>query len=514
MSDQREIWVGIDLGTTFSAIAYVNNYGVAEIIPNKESERILPSVILFDSPDNVIVGTIAKQNAVAEPDKIVEFVKREMGKGTDEYYREFFSKKYSAESLAAFIIKKLKNDAEERLGVKISNAVITVPAYFNDRQRSATENAGIIAGLNVCQILNEPISAAISYGVDKVGKNQTVFVFDLGGGTLDVTVMRIEGNEIKMKATNGNHLLGGKDWDDEIIKYVSQLFEKKYGENPIDDLQTYQDLQTKAIAAKHSLTRLPKVNIVCSHHGNSLNVELTREKFEELTAHLVEKCRMLAETVVENDAGLKWSDIDTLLLVGGSTRMPMIKEMLKKLTGKIPSEEVNPDEAVVLGAAIQANLLSPHQIPIVDKKGKQIGPISVVNISSHTIGITAYDREKNIKVFPIIPRFSSVPCKITDDSFSTIEDNQRSLIGEIMEGESSIPEECTKLGEVLVKDLPDGLPAGTKVEVTFELDQSSILHASVRAAGKEGRADIKVEGGLTKDQVEAETQSLQKINVE
>jgi len=514
MSNQKPKVVGIDLGTTFSAIAHVNEFGQAEIIPSKESERITPSVILFDSLENVIVGTIAKQNAVAEPDKIVEFVKREMGKGIEEYYREFFGKKYSAESLAAFTLKKLKKDAEETLGVQINDAVITVPAYFNDRQRSATENAGKIAGLNVLQILNEPTTAALAFGVDKLGKDQTVFVFDLGGGTFDVTVMRIEGNKIEMKVTNGDHMLGGKDWDDEVIKYVSQLFKEKYGEDPLEDNQGYQDLQTKTIQAKHALSRLPKANIVCSYHGNSLKVELTREKFEELTRHLVEKCRTLTEIVIEKDAGLKWSDIDTVLLVGGSTRMPMVKDMLKTLTGKTLSEEVNPDEAVALGAAIQANLLSAEPTPIVNKQGKQVGPISVGNVSSHTIGITAYDQDRKLKVFPIIPRFTKVPCKIMDDSFSTMENNQRSLKGDVMEGESTIPEECMKLGEVVVQDLPPGLPEGTKVEVTFEFDKSSILHASVRAFGKEGEAEIKVEGGLTEEQVKAEAQAMQKIKVE
>ncbi len=515
MPDQKSKVVGIDLGTTFSAIAHVNEFGVAEIIPNKESERITPSVILFDGPENVIVGTIAKQNAIAEPEKIVEFVKREMGKGVEEYHREFFGKKYSAESLSALVLKKLKKDAEEALGVSINDAVITVPAYFNDRQRSATENAGKIAGLNVLQILNEPTAAALAFGVDKLGEDQTVFVFDLGGGTFDVTIMKIEDKDIRMIATNGDPMLGGKNWDDEIINYIASCFEEKYGESPLQDNQIYQDIQSKAIQAKLALSRLPKTNIVCSYHGNSIKEELTREKFEELTRHLVERCRTLTEIVLEKDAGLTWSQIDTILLVGGSSRMPMIKDMLKTLAGKSLSEQVNPDEAVALGAAVQANLLSSSPIPIVDKRGKQVGLISVKNVSSHSIGITAQESDTEIlRVFPIIPRFTEVPCKIVDDTFVTKKDNQRSLHTDVMEGESEIPEECIKLGEIVIYDLPPGLPKGTKVEVTFEFDKSSILHSSVMVAGREGKADIKVEGGLTEEEVRVEAAAIQKIRVE
>ncbi|PYL52817.1 MAG: Hsp70 family protein [Verrucomicrobia bacterium] len=245
--------VGIDLGTTFSAIAHIDAYGKPQIIPNSETERITPSVIFFDTA-NVIVGTVAKNNAVAEPEKIADFVKREMGKPKDQFHREFDGKVYSAEELSALIIKKLKSDAEKYLDQPVTDAVITVPAYFNDAERTATITAGQLAGLNVLQIINEPTAAALAYGLDKLNENHTVFVFDLGGGTFDVTIMRIADQRIEMLATNGDHRLGGKDWDDVIVNLIAEEFDRLHGENPLLDLHSYQDLHIRALAAKIQLS--------------------------------------------------------------------------------------------------------------------------------------------------------------------------------------------------------------------------------------------------------------------
>src|SRR5881398_1889868 len=248
--------VGIDLGTTFSAVAHIDAYGKPQIIPNTESERITPSVILFDGA-SVIVGSLAKNNSVAEPEKIVDFVKREMGKPKEQFHREFDGKVYSAEELSALILKKLKADAEKYLREPVTDAVITVPAYFNDAERTATITAGQLAGLNVLQLVNEPTAAALAYGLDKLDENQTVFVFDLGGGTFDVTIMQIEGHKLTMLSTNGDHRLGGKDWDDVIVNFVAEEFDRVHGENPLLDLQSYQDLQTRAVAGKVQLSSRP-----------------------------------------------------------------------------------------------------------------------------------------------------------------------------------------------------------------------------------------------------------------
>src|SRR5215813_9108510 len=321
--------VGIDLGTTFSATAHIDTYGKPQIIPNSETERITPSVIFFDG-NNVIVGTVAKNNAVAEPEQIVDFVKREMGKPKEQFSREFGGKVYSAEELSALILKKLKADAEKYLKQPVTDAVITVPAYFNDAERTATITAGQLAGLNVLQLVNEPTAAALAYGLDKLDETQTVFVFDLGGGTFDVTIMRIKGHEIEMLATNGDHRLGGKDWDDIIVNHVAQQFDQAHGENPLLDLQSYQDLQSRALAAKIQLSSRARTAIVHNHNGKTLKVELTREEFELMTRHLVEKCKMICEMVMQ-EARMSWSDVNKVLLVGGMTRMPMVREMVAQL---------------------------------------------------------------------------------------------------------------------------------------------------------------------------------------
>src|SRR6476619_685637 len=283
--------IGIDLGTTFCAVAHIDPYGKPQIIPNAESERLTPSVILFDGP-SVIVGTLAKNNAVAEAERIVDFVKREMGKPKEQFQREFGGKVYSAEELSALILRKLKSDAEKYLKEPVTDALITVPAYFNDAERTATITAGQLAGLNVLQIINEPTAAAVAYGLDKLDENHTVFVFDLGGGTFDVTIMRIDGHKMTMLATNGDHRLGGKDWDDVIVNYVAEEFDREHGENPLLDLQSFQDLQTRSVAAKIQLSNRPQATIVHQHHGKSIKVDLTREQFETQSRHLVEKCKI------------------------------------------------------------------------------------------------------------------------------------------------------------------------------------------------------------------------------
>src|SRR5215207_5176973 len=364
--------VGIDLGTTFSAIAHVDAYGKPQIIPNAESERITPSVILFDG-QHAIVGSMAKQNAVAEPEKIVDFVKREMGKSKAQFHRDFSGKIYSAEELSALIIKKLKNDAERYLGEQITDAVITVPAYFNDAERTATLHAGQLAGFNVLQVINEPTAAALAYGLDKLDQDQTVFVFDLGGGTFDVTIMRIENHHIRMLASNGDHRLGGKDWDDIIVNWVADEFDAVHGENPLLDLQSYQDLYNRALTAKIQLSSRTRTTIVHSYNGKSVKLDLTRDDYENRCRHLLEKCKTICEIVMQ-EAGLDWSKIDRILLTGGMTRMPSVRDMISELSQRPVADDVSPDEAVALGASIQAVLSLLHEE---DKLGERHLPAEV-----------------------------------------------------------------------------------------------------------------------------------------
>ena len=488
--------VGIDLGTTFSAVAHVNEYGQPEIIPNAENHRTTSSVILFKD-GSVTVGNVAKQYARSVPEQIVEFVKREMGKSKETFFRTFDGKDYSAEELSSFILTKLKQDAEAYLDTEITDAVITVPAYFHDAERQATRNAGKIAGLNVLQVLNEPTAAALAYGIDQLGYEQTVLVFDLGGGTFDVTIMKVAGSKIEMIATNGDHRLGGKDWDDKIIIHVAEMFEIEHGENPLQDLRAYQSLQLNAVNAKILLSHQERASIACEYNGNITLAELTREKFEELTAVLLEKCRALCEIVL-SEGNMTWADIDTVLLVGGSTRMPMVREMIANISGKkVNPHEVDPDQVVALGAALQGTL---HQIPestiattdvpdmVIDRFFGQDGApkVTVTDGATHNLGLVVLNSLREPIIHVMIPKMTAIPCE-KEDSFRTVEDNQRSVLIEIVQGleQDQLKDEIDifedyKLGECTL-ELPQGLPEGSPVRIIYSYNRNQLLEVTATA---------------------------------
>ena len=497
--------VGIDLGTTFSTVAHVDEYGQPEIIPNTESDRITPSVIMFED-DLVTIGKIAKQNARAVPEQIVEFAKREMGKSKETFFRTFNDKNYSPEELSALILTKLKQDAEAYLNTEVTDAVITVPAYFRDAEREATRNAGKIAGLNVLQVLNEPTAAALAYGVDQLGTDQNVFVFDLGGGTFDVTIMKVSKSEIQMLATNGDHRLGGKDWDDKIITYVAEMFEIEHGENPLQDLHAYQDLQLDAISAKESLSRREIARIVCGYNGKTTHLELTREKFEDLTAEFLERCRVLCDVVL-SEGEMTWTDIDTVLLVGGSTRMPMVQEMIANISGKaINPNEVNPDEAIALGAAIQGTLrqINEGDIATADMSDavieRFIGPegtpkVTVTDGATHNLGLVVLNAARQSIIHVMIPKMTAIPREITDQ-FGTIEDNQRSVLIEVVQSleQNQLKDEIDpfdeyKLGECTL-ELPPGLPEGSPIHVTYKYNLDQVLEVTAKSLSNSGATAV------------------------
>jgi molecular chaperone DnaK len=513
--------VGIDLGTTFSAVAHIDAYGKPQIIPNSESERITPSVILFDGT-NVVVGSVAKNNAVAEPEKIVDFVKREMGKPKEQFHREFDGKIYSAEELSALIIKKLKADAEKYLGQPVTDVVITVPAYFNDAERTATITAGQLAGLNVLQLVNEPTAAALAYGLDKLDEDQTVFVFDLGGGTFDVTIMRISEHKIDMLATNGDHRLGGKDWDDVIVNLVAAEFDRQHSDNPLLDLHSYQDLHNRAVAGKIQLSSRPNTTIVHHHNGKSVKLELTRKKFEKQSRHLAEKCKTICEMVMQ-EAKMKWTEIDKVLLVGGMTRMPMIRAMISDLSAKPLVDHVNPDEVVARGAAIQGVLSMLHEEArsgekLVDEDTRQRfssldgGLIHVGDITSHTLGVVLWD-EKQLQeyVFPMIRKMTAIPA-VAKNSFGTADANMQHAVVKVVEGESTLPGECTPLGVCDVK-LPPYLPKGSPVELTYEYNANQVLEVRVQAAGNQAKVAIDRNTGLAPEEIHQATSGLEELRV-
>ncbi|MFL6584429.1 MAG: Hsp70 family protein [Chthoniobacterales bacterium] len=514
--------VGIDLGTTFSAVAHIDAYGKPQIIPNSETERITPSVILFDG-SNVIVGTIAKNSTVAEAERIVDFVKREIGKPKEQFHREFGGKVYSAEELSALILKKLKGDAEKYLNEEITDAVITVPAYFNDAERTATITAGQLAGFNVLQIINEPTAAAVAYGLDKLDEDQTVFVFDLGGGTFDVTIMRIHDSKIQMLATNGDHRLGGKDWDDVIVNMVAEEFDRQHGENPLLDLESYQDLQSRALAAKIQLSSRMRTAIIHSHNGKSVKVELTREQFEEKTRPLIEKCKTICEIVLE-EAQLTWGDIQKVLLVGGMTRMPMVQNMIAELSHAPLIDDVNPDEAVAIGAAVQGVLSLLQEEEETGEKvvsdqtrqqfsGREGGLMQVTDITSHTLGVVLWD-EAHLEeyVFPMIRKMTAIPA-VAKNSFGTASANMQRAVVRIVEGESTVPAECTPLGICDVR-LPAFLPKGSPVELTYEYNANQVLEVAVNACGNQAKVSIERKTGLAPDEIAEAADALKALTVE
>ncbi len=491
--------VGIDLGTTFSAIAYVDDHGKPVVIPNSESERITPSVILFDG-HNAIVGSVARQSAMSEPEKIVDFVKREMGKSKAQFHRCFSERNYSAEELSALIVKKLKADAERYLDVEVTDAVITVPAYFSDAERTATIHAGQLAGLNVLQVINEPTAAALAYGFRTLDENQTILVFDLGGGTFDVTIMRIEGHNIRILASNGDHRLGGKDWDDVLCDWVANEFDEQHGQNPMLDLQSFQDLYSRCLTAKLQLSSRPKATVFHSYNGCSTKVEIGLEEFERRTRHLTERCRMICEIALA-EAKITSDQLDRILLTGGMTRMPSVQRIISELAPNVPiSESANPDETVAIGAAIQANLallknedeVGVRHLPMAVRNqfSSQVGElITVSDITTHTLGVVLWDDARAEEyVYPMIRRTTPIPAKECS-SFGLSMDNMEMVEIRVVEGESTVPSECNPLGRCEVR-LPPGLPRGTPVHLTYTYNESQVLEVLVEAYNRRNRVSI------------------------
>jgi molecular chaperone DnaK len=359
--EHPDIVLGIDLGTTYCAMAVVDRFGKPTVVVNSEGQPTTASVIHFYDRDACVVGEEAVKMVVADPTNVVRFIKRSMGE--PDFSLEFFGRSYTPQELSAIILKKMKEDAEEALGRPVRDAVITVPAYFNSAQRGATAEAGTIAGLNVLSIINEPTTAAISYGIERLGGNRRVLVFDLGGGTFDVTLMEIKGISFRTIASDGNAELGGKDWDDRLLNYVAEQFAERFGHDPRDDPQPYQELYERCLAAKISLSTKPKAIIPVNFQGHRMVVQVTRDQFDSMCADLVDQCADTCALVLEK-ARMDWNHLDEVLLVGGSTRMPMIRDMLNRLSAqKVDPGKVNPDECVALGAALAGVLRHRPQHP-------------------------------------------------------------------------------------------------------------------------------------------------------
>ena len=493
--------IGIDLGTTFSAVARLDDLGRPQTLINAEGDKTTPSVVLFEGGD-VVVGKEAVKAMGTEMAQIAECAKRDLGYRM--YHKVLEGRQYPPEALQAWILNKIREDTVAQVGA-FSKVVITVPAYFDEVRRKATQDAGYIAGFEVMDIINEPTAAAVAFGFQQGfmnpegdgGEKKNILVYDLGGGTFDVTVMQVGGREFKALATDGDVHLGGHDWDKRLVDLVAEEFIRKFGSDPREEPNSYGRLWRDAEDAKRTLSARSKASIACDYKGESVRVEVTRQHFQEITQDLLDRTAFTTRQTLQA-SGLAWEDIDRVLLVGGSTRMPAVFGKLQELSGKIPDRSVSPDEAVAHGAALHAGLLiSKHE-------GKS-PTFAIKNVNSHTLGVVATDRKTNrARTAVLIPRNTPLPV-MAKRLFKTQKANQKSILVQIVEGESASPDDCSQLGKCTVRNLPPDLAAETPIEVRFRYLENGRLTVMVRVEGadKQLRHEITRENSLSQEQLDS-----------
>jgi molecular chaperone DnaK len=482
--------VGIDLGTTNSVVA-VLEAGDPVVIPNSEGSRTTPSVVAFSKTGEVLVGEVAKRQAITNPDRTFRSIKRHMGEGWKS--DDIDGKQYTPQEISARTLMKLKRDAEAYLGDTVTDAVITVPAYFDDAQRTATKEAGQIAGLNVLRIINEPTAAALAYGLDKGAEDETVLVFDLGGGTFDVSVLEIGEGVFEVKSTHGDTQLGGDDWDQRIIDWLVKNFKAQHNIDLAQDRMAAQRLKEAAEKAKIELSQVQQTQInlpfitATAEGPLHLDESLSRSTFQEMTSDLIERCRVAFEQALK-DAGVSKGQLSHVILVGGSTRMPAVQDLVLSLTGKEPNKSVNPDEVVAIGAAVQAGVL----------KG-DVKDVLLLDVTPLSLGIET----KGGVMTRLIERNTTIPTRRTE-VFTTAEDNQPSVEIHVLQGEREMASYNKTLGKFQLVDLPPAPRGMPQIEVTFDIDANGIVHVSAkdRATNKEQSMTISGQSSLNKDDID------------
>jgi len=481
--------VGIDLGTTNSVVS-VLEAGDPIVIPNAEGSRTTPSVVAFAKNGEVLVGEVAKRQAITNPDRTIRSVKRHMG---TNWTIDIDGKAYTAQEISARTLMKLKRDAEAYLGDTVTQAVITVPAYFDDAQRTATKEAGQIAGLEVLRIINEPTAAALAYGLEKDTQEQTILVFDLGGGTFDVSVLEIADGVFEVKSTHGDTSLGGDDWDQAVIDWLVEGFKGDHGVDLSKDNMAVQRLKEAAEKAKIELSQVQSTQInlpfITATDAGPLHLDmaLSRAKFQELTAALLDRCKVPFEQAIK-DAGLTKGQIDHVILVGGSTRMPAVTDLVVSMTGSEPNKSVNPDEVVAVGAAVQAGVL----------KG-DVKDILLLDVTPLSLGIET----KGGVMHKLIERNTTIPTKRTE-TYTTADDNQSQVEIHVLQGERDMAQFNKTLGKFKLVDLPPAPRGIPQIEVTFDIDANGIVHVSAKdkGTGKEQSMTITGQSSLSKDQID------------